>query len=192
VKPAAVIEETKEKAAAVETKPIVEDTKPVVKKTKPVVEEIKSVVEETKPVAEENKPVVKETKPVVKKTKPVVEKTKPVVEETKEEVKPAKSEEKTVEDIKKVEVVEEEKKEEVPLTSGQLSLTLTKATLTRDTETFGKMDPYVGFEYNGVDYKTKVAEDMGKKPVWNEVCTVSFTFILYLDLQTWCKGYRSR
>jgi Ca2+-dependent lipid-binding protein len=101
-------------------------------------------------------------------------------------VKPAVVEEKPVEEIKKVEVIEEEKKEEAPLTSGQLSLTLTKATLTRDTEMFGKMDPYVGFEYNGVYYKTKVAEDMGKKPVWNQVCTVSFPFTFYLDLQAWC------
>jgi Ca2+-dependent lipid-binding protein len=59
------------------------------------------------------------------------------------------------------------------VTSGCLSLTLTKATLKRDTEFLGKMDPYVDFTYNGVYCKTKVADDQGKTPVWNEVSSVS-------------------
>jgi hypothetical protein len=98
---------------------------------------------------------VEETKPVVEEIKPVVEETKPVVEEIEPFV-----EEKTVEESKKEEeTVVEEKKEEVPVTSGFLSLTLTKATLKHDTELFGRMDPFVNFEYNGVCYRSKVALD---------------------------------
>ncbi len=46
----------------------------------------------------------------------------------------------------------EETKEEIPLTSGILTLTLEKAELTHDVETFGKMDPFVKFDYAGLNF----------------------------------------
>ena len=36
----------------------------------------------------------------------------------------------------------------------------------------GKMDPFVLISSNGVDYKTKVKDDAGKNPVWNETFEV--------------------
>ena len=43
------------------------------------------------------------------------------------------------------------------------------ANLKRDTETFGKMDPYIIARVSEQTYKTKVAEDQGKHPVWLDV-----------------------
>jgi len=42
------------------------------------------------------------------------------------------------------------------------------ANLTRDTETFGKMDPFTTLKYDGKDWKTTVKDSAGKTPVWNE------------------------
>lgn len=49
-----------------------------------------------------------------------------------------------------------------------LTISILKGKLYRDTETIGKMDPFVEIEYNEKQYKTKVHEDGGKNPVWNE------------------------
>jgi Ca2+-dependent lipid-binding protein len=51
---------------------------------------------------------------------------------------------------------------------GKLILTISQAKLTRDTEVFGRMDPYVDLHYRGEEYRTKVAEDQGKHPIWNQ------------------------
>jgi len=51
--------------------------------------------------------------------------------------------------------------------SGRLTLTVIEADLKRDTETFGKMDPYAVLTLNGQKYKTKVLDGAGKKPKWN-------------------------
>ena len=50
---------------------------------------------------------------------------------------------------------------------GKLVLHIEEATLKRDTETFGTMDPYVKIHYNGNDHKSHVKSDGGKHPVWN-------------------------
>jgi len=44
--------------------------------------------------------------------------------------------------------------------------------LIRNTETIGKMDPYVMLEYKGGKYKTKTQDEGGKHPVWNETLTI--------------------
>lgn len=44
--------------------------------------------------------------------------------------------------------------------------------LTRDLETFGKQDPYVKIIYMGQPFKTRVHENGGKNPIWNQ----EFTF----------------
>lgn len=49
-----------------------------------------------------------------------------------------------------------------------LNLIVVSANLTRDTETFGKMDPFTVLKYNGHEFKTTVKDSAGKTPVWNE------------------------
>lgn len=51
-------------------------------------------------------------------------------------------------------------------TLGSLSITVFSGKLVRDTEAFGKMDPFVTIEYNTNIYKTKVDYNSGKSPVW--------------------------
>ena len=51
--------------------------------------------------------------------------------------------------------------------SGKLRLTIVEAKLTRDTEFFGKMDPFCIVEYRQERYKTAVKDNAGKTPVWN-------------------------
>jgi hypothetical protein len=41
--------------------------------------------------------------------------------------------------------------------------------LSRETEYMGKMDPFVQIMYLNNKYETKVREDGGKSPVWNEI-----------------------
>jgi len=52
--------------------------------------------------------------------------------------------------------------------SGKLKVTICEAKLTRDTEMFSKMDPYVVMKYKDQELKTKVKDEAGKRPVWNE------------------------
>jgi Ca2+-dependent lipid-binding protein len=43
------------------------------------------------------------------------------------------------------------------------------ANLTRDTDVFGEMDPFVTIEYQGMEFKTKTIRNGGKRPQWNEI-----------------------
>lgn len=71
---------------------------------------------------------------------------------------------------------------EVP---GVLELQIIKAELTRDTDLFGKMDPYVIVEYvePGMETsqkqrkRTKVCHSQGKTPVWNEFLQFDITSV---------------
>ena len=54
-------------------------------------------------------------------------------------------------------------------TFGKLIASPKEATLTRDTEIFAKMDPYLVLKYNGIVHKSKVHNGGGKKPRWNDV-----------------------
>ena len=62
-------------------------------------------------------------------------------------------------------------------TSGSLQLTVVDARLTRDTETFGKMDPYVKIQTRHQNFRTKTKNGAGKTPVWNETFTVDVKYI---------------
>ena len=66
---------------------------------------------------------------------------------------------------------EEEEEEELPILTegGNLHLLLQSAVLERNTEAFGKMDPYCKIKYLGQEYKSKVHNDGGKTPVWDEI-----------------------
>ena len=52
---------------------------------------------------------------------------------------------------------------------GNLKLTVVKAELTRNTESFGgKMDPFCVIKYRDQEHKTTVKDSAGKTPEWNE------------------------
>ena len=51
--------------------------------------------------------------------------------------------------------------------SGKLKLTVVEAKLTRDTEFFGKMDPFCIIEYRQERHKTQVKQNAGKTPKWD-------------------------
>ena len=50
-----------------------------------------------------------------------------------------------------------------------------EAKLTRDTEMFGKMDPYVKITSGGTTFKTKVLDGAGKTPKWNQAFDIAFS-----------------
>lgn len=54
------------------------------------------------------------------------------------------------------------------LQSGTLLIKCINAKLTHDTETFGKMDPYVVVTIGGRKEKTRTHENGGKNPRWGE------------------------
>jgi Ca2+-dependent lipid-binding protein len=53
-------------------------------------------------------------------------------------------------------------------TSGTLKICVVEARLTKDSGTFTTQDPYVMFENRYDRFKTKVAQDGGKEPQFNE------------------------
>jgi len=54
-----------------------------------------------------------------------------------------------------------------------LVLKVIKGKLNRNTETFGKMDPYVAIKTkDGLEYKTKVHTKGGDAPIWNDILEV--------------------
>jgi Ca2+-dependent lipid-binding protein len=52
--------------------------------------------------------------------------------------------------------------------SGTLLLSVVEAKLARDTEFIGKMDPFAVVQYKQQKFKTKVKDEAGDNPVWNE------------------------
>ena len=64
------------------------------------------------------------------------------------------------------------------MTSGTLKLHIIEAKLKRDTETFGKMDPYVVISTRQQRCRTKTMNNAGKKPVWkDEVMTIDVKYV---------------
>ena len=51
--------------------------------------------------------------------------------------------------------------------TARYNILIKNADLKRDTEAFGKMDPYVICKVGDVTSKTAVKDDAGKTPVWN-------------------------
>ena len=62
-------------------------------------------------------------------------------------------------------------------TNGKLSLTVIEARLERDTETFGKMDPYVVIHNRMQRLRTTTQEGAGKEPTWNETLELDVKYI---------------
>ena len=52
-----------------------------------------------------------------------------------------------------------------------------EARLTRDTEAFGKMDPYVKISTRQQQFKTNVKDGAGKQPVWNQTFNVDVKYV---------------
>ena len=69
---------------------------------------------------------------------------------------------------------------------GSLVLTVLKASLTHDTEAFGKMDPYVILKTTLYKEKSQIHEDGGKKPVWNQVFNIPGDKLIdMLEFEVW-------
>lgn len=56
-----------------------------------------------------------------------------------------------------------------PLVIGTLTLKVVEGKLIRNTEMFGKMDPFVQIDYRINKFKTKVNDSGGVTPKWNEI-----------------------
>lgn len=56
-------------------------------------------------------------------------------------------------------------------------MTLMQAKLTRNTETFGKMDPYCIVKYREEEHKTQTKNNAGKTPVWNQTFDLDIKYI---------------
>ena len=62
-------------------------------------------------------------------------------------------------------------------TSGMLRLEVIEAKLTRDTETFSKMDPYCVLQTRQQKVRTKTLQGAGKLPKWNEFFDIDVKYI---------------
>ena len=62
-------------------------------------------------------------------------------------------------------------------TSGTLKLRVIEAKMTRDTDFFSKMDPYVVIETRHQKLKTRVKQGAGKLPRWDEVFDLDVKYI---------------
>jgi len=77
-------------------------------------------------------------------------------------------------------------------TTGDLAITMIEANLTRDVETFGKMDPYVIFRANGKENRSATIDDAGKTPAWNQSFDVKVTDLAGdFELEVWDAGAMS-
>lgn len=65
--------------------------------------------------------------------------------------------------------------DEKKLVLGTLHLKIISGVLHRNTEAFGKMDPFVVVEYNGQKYRTKTIQESNIRPVWNQ----SFEILIF-------------
>jgi len=64
-----------------------------------------------------------------------------------------------------------------PATTGKLRLELIEARLTRDTETFSKMDPYCKIRYREQMVKSKTMDNGGKTPKWNQIFDFDIKYV---------------
>lgn len=56
-------------------------------------------------------------------------------------------------------------------------MTIVEAKLTRDTEFFGKMDPFAVIEYRQDRFKTVVKQNAGKTPKWDQTFELDIKYI---------------
>jgi C2 domain len=61
------------------------------------------------------------------------------------------------------------------MVKGNLTITLYEGVLTRNTELWGKMDPYAVFKHNNAVHKSHVDDDAGFTPKWKDT---HFDFVI--------------
>ena len=59
------------------------------------------------------------------------------------------------------------------------------ASLTHDTETFSRMDPYVVCVINGQRQKSRVHQEGGKQPRWNDTLIFNISNFSGMNVQVW-------
>lgn len=67
----------------------------------------------------------------------------------------------------------------------QLVVRPINASLSRDTETFSRMDPYVVCVVNGQRQKSRVHQEGGKHPKWNDTFIFTITNCTGMNVQVW-------
>ena len=64
---------------------------------------------------------------------------------------------------------------------GKLEITIVRGILYKNTEMFGKMDPFVQLEYNKIKLKTPTIDEGGETPVWDHTFTLDIVTITEED-----------
>lgn len=67
----------------------------------------------------------------------------------------------------------------------QLIVKPVSASLTHDTETFSRMDPYVVCVINGQRQKTRTHHEGGKQPRWSDTLTFTVSNFSGMNVQVW-------
>lgn len=60
---------------------------------------------------------------------------------------------------------------------GMLKIRVIEARLTRDTEIFGKMDPYATLQIREQVHRTRVLDNAGKTPKWEQIFEIDVKYI---------------
>lgn len=68
---------------------------------------------------------------------------------------------------------------------GELVLRPISADISHNTEWFGKMDPYIEFEFEGQNRKTEVCFKGGTNPTWSDSITFNRTSGNLLNITLW-------
>ena len=76
-------------------------------------------------------------------------------------------------------------------TPGVLIVKPISARLTRDTDTFGKMDPYCIFKIGTMKQTSKTHSSGGKMPKWNDILTFNITNADKMQVEVWDKDSAS-
>lgn len=69
--------------------------------------------------------------------------------------------------------------------SGNVVIKPLSGQLTHDTDTWGKMDPYVKIKIGSTQYKTKVCNSGGKFPSWTDVLTLRRSTEDLINIEVW-------
>lgn len=76
--------------------------------------------------------------------------------------------------------------------SGTLIIKPLNAKLTRDTETWGKMDPFCVVKVGGQQQRTRTHNDAGKYPQWNDTLSFKRTSEMIAEIEIWDKDEVSK
>lgn len=74
---------------------------------------------------------------------------------------------------------------------GALQINVQRGEFEKDADLIGKMDPYVTLACGESEFATRVAENQGKTPVWNEVHTFYINDEKSLQIKAYDKDLKS-